>query len=179
MALRPRPQKPGAPRPAPVARPKGEPPIALIVVAVVLIGFGAVVVVMMNSAQKRAASTSCANNLSQLWKLQNVYMSQFGGKTKSLPEETGSAFWLKLSKTQPPLVDPATADVFICPVKGDGSKCDYLGPGSPASSLPQDAIVGADKPGNHRDGGNVVRKSGDVVEHADPDFRKLTAELRP
>ena len=96
-----------------------------------------------------------------------------------MPEETGSAFWLKLSKTQPPLIDRTMNDIYLCPVKGDGSTCDYLGPGTQANSLSMDSPVGADTRGNHPDGGNVVRKSGDVVEVSDAELRKLTADLRP
>jgi len=151
----------------------------LIVVAVLLVAVVCSFFVMFQGAQKRAAVTSCANNLSQLWKLQYVYMSQFGGPKKLMPEQTGAAFWLALSKTKPPLVLTTVIDIYTCPVKGEGSTCDYLGPPASVFDLAPDAWVGSDKAGNHSEGGNAVRKSGDVHELQDPEFRKASGSLRP
>src|SRR5437867_2370975 len=62
--------------------------------------------------------TACANNLSQLWKMQWVYASQFGGPHHQMPTATGSSYWKALTTTQPPLIDESMNDIFLCPVKG-------------------------------------------------------------
>ena len=131
-------------------------------------------------AINRARVTACANNLSMLWKMQNVYMSRFGGPMKSMPLETGEEFWLALERTQPPLVDPMMREVFLCPVREDGETCDYRGPAVPVSRLGGSDPVGADKPDNHGGkGGNLLRKSGDVVELDESEFQQLDRLLRP
>ena len=118
-------------------------------------------------AIERAKVASCANHLSQLWKMQNIYRSQFGGKLKLMPKDTGAAFWLALSKTVPRLVDSANSDIFVCPLSGakphEGFTT-YRGPAVNVASLRDDAVVGCCEPGSHPDGSiNVLRKSGDVV----------------
>jgi hypothetical protein len=85
----------------------------------------------MKGAIERAKETSCANNLSQAWKLQMVYMVQFGGRAKSMPAETGPAFWRALSKTEPPLVDAEVLDVHVCPATSEKPRArftSYRGP---------------------------------------------------
>ncbi len=138
-------------------------------------------VVALHHAQDREKVKMCANNLSQLWKIQNIYMSQFGGRMKLMPAETGTAFWLKLTKTQPPLIDKDFAEIFQCPVqkKDEGwGTCDYRGPSMPVSKLEDNDPVGADIDGNHgaRKGGNVLLKSSDVIEVSeDNDLWRLAA----
>src|SRR6185436_3409563 len=86
----------------------------------VIIGIlAALLIPAITKATQAAQATSCANNLRQMWTLQSVYASQFGGPKKLMPTETGAEFWLKLSQTQPPLVDPIEMEIFICPVRGD------------------------------------------------------------
>jgi hypothetical protein len=134
-------------------------------------------------ATHRAKVTSCASNLRQLWMMQNVYVAQFGGRMKSMPEQTGADFWRALSTTAPPLIDPTDADLFLCPVLGTSSlgECDYLGPAHPVTRLGGGDPVGADKPGNHgpREGGNVLRKTGDVIELEPRDFQNVSGMLKP
>jgi hypothetical protein len=152
----------------------------------VLIGFLAVLVTVgalffVASARGRALSkrVECANNLSQLWKLQSLYASRFGGRTKSMPERPGGEFWLELSRTKPPLAD--SPDHFRCPVRGSHATCDYLGPAGRVNSLADGVPVGSDQPGNHGAGagGNVLRTSGDVVDYPEQEFRQLTQTLKP
>jgi hypothetical protein len=131
-------------------------------------------------ATRMARVTSCANNLSQLWRMQNVYMSQFGGRMKSMPDKTGAEFWLELNRTQPPLVDDFSLEIYLCPLRDDHDRCDYLGPAVPVSRLPGGDPVGADRPGNHGDdGGNLLRKSGDVIELKGREFTNAAETLKP
>ena len=178
MALPPRPQKLGAPRPAPAAKPKGKPPIALIVMGILAVAVGCVFFVMYQGAAKRAAVTGCANNLSQLWKMQCLHMMQMNGNRKLLHDKTGEEFWLVLEQSNPPHVTPENRDIFLCPLRSDHGKCDYRGPAESLKGFADDAWVGADKAGNHPEGGNALRKSGDVHELHDEEFRKISG-LRP
>jgi hypothetical protein len=132
-------------------------------------------------ATERAKVTACASNLRQLWSMQSVYASQFGGREMLLPSETGAAFWLKLTQTQPPLIDSTSTDIFQCPVHGkEGERpCDYLGPARNANELKAEDPVGADHPGNHKKGGNVQYKNGSVVEVLDSEFKTVSDSLRP
>ena len=119
-------------------------------------------------AMGRARTVSCADNLSQLWEMQNIYMFQYGGRLKEMPSETGSAFWLALTKTSVPIIDESNYDLYICPVTGGPPRrgfTSYRGPTSDVNTLDDGAIIGCCEPGNHPDGSiNVLRKSGDVVE---------------
>jgi hypothetical protein len=113
-----------------------------------------------------ARVTSFTSNLCILWKIQNNYAVQFGGPAKRLPEETGDEFWRKLSSPRTLLIDPSLADVYQCPLEGTPEEgCDYRGPTWDVNDYGDGDPVGADVEGNHGDdeGGNVVRKSGDVM----------------
>jgi prepilin-type N-terminal cleavage/methylation domain-containing protein len=150
--------------------------VELLVVIVIIGILAALLLPAITKAIHRARVTSCGNNLSQLWKMQNIYMSQFGGRMKAMPTSQGSAFWNALQTTQPPLIDPTVAEIFLCPVKGDSpvGEIDYYGPGNVVSRLGDGDPVGCDADENHAAlgsgggsndaGGNCLRKSGDVLE---------------
>ncbi|MDP6959278.1 MAG: hypothetical protein QF645_10755, partial [Planctomycetota bacterium] len=113
--------------------------------------------------------TNCANNLSQLWKIQNQYRVEYGGPNKFFPEETGEQFWLRLSDREIRLIDNSSPKLFECPVEGSTNRgnTDFRGPSSNVNKYTGGGEpVGADKIYNHSDdgseGGNVLRKSGDV-----------------
>ena len=152
-----------------------------VIVGVLLLA--ALGVAVSRPVMKRAATTSCMNNLSQLWKMQSVYASRFGGPMKQMSDQTGREFWRALTTTQPPLIDASVNDVFLCPVKGDSSEgaIDYRGPVRAVRFLIDDDPVGADEPGNHDagEGGNLLRKSGDVVELREPEWSKQAPLLKP
>jgi prepilin-type N-terminal cleavage/methylation domain-containing protein len=154
--------------------------VELLVVIVIIGILAAILLPAIAKAIRRARVTSCANNISQLWKMQNVYMSQFGGRHKSMPTVQGTLFWGALSSTQPPLLDPSVQDIYNCPVRAEGNPGDiqYYGPGVSVNRLGDGDAVGCDDPQNHSDGsvgqgGNVLRKSGDVMEMDDQEFLKI------
>jgi hypothetical protein len=135
--------------------------------AVVILAAAVTVLVFvpMRRAIRSAKTTGCVGNLSQLWKMQPNYMVRYGGEARAMPVETGSDFWLKLTRTSPPLIDATIRDVFFCPVRAwQDRPADYRGPASDVNRLGDGDPVGADIDGNHGrgEGGNVLRKSGDV-----------------
>jgi type II secretory pathway pseudopilin PulG len=179
------------PERVPSAEPAGPPPkksgmtcliIGLCVGAggfVVLAILAALLLPAIAKATERAKVVACANNLRQLWMMQQTYATQFGGREKDFPTETGSAFWLKLTRTTPPLLDESEADVLLCPCREPGRKCDYAGPSRPVKSLQSGDPVGADLQGNHPSGGNVLRKDGSIHELQDVEFTGVFDRLSP
>jgi hypothetical protein len=119
------------------------------------------------SRRNPAGEASCADNLRQLWMMENVYMSQFGGRMKSMPKETGKDFWLALTKTEPPLLDPDVQDILVCPASGlqaGKGACSYAGPAQNVGKLAHEDVVGLCDDEGHGDSVILLRKSGDVVE---------------
>jgi len=108
---------------------------------------------------------ACAGNLRQLYQLGAVYAATHRGEW---PRATGSELWISFTHSTPPLIDPDSLEVLLCPVKDQSGigACDYLGPRKPVSELKSDEALAADKPGNHGTGrgGNVLLKDGSVLE---------------
>lgn len=120
----------------------------------------------------------CALHLTQLWKMQNVYMVQYGGPRKLMPSETGGAFWLKLSKPPTALIDATLEEFYHCPFRqGPSGTTDYRGPNGDVNRFGDGDPVGACI-GHHPDGSaTVLRKSGDVLTvEKDDAFFKLALE---
>jgi len=121
----------------------------------------------MDKATFKAKEKSCADKLGQLWVLETTYMGQFGGRTKSMPDASGPAFWLALSKTQPPLIEESELDILVCPLSGKQAKpgfTTYRGPAQWLGKLEWDDPVGCCEPGHHPDGTiTVLKKNGLVV----------------
>ena len=65
----------------------------------------------------RARTIACANNLSQLWKMQCIYKHQHGGAWGIYVQDTGGAFWIRLSQGTKPLIDSSMVEIYACPVK--------------------------------------------------------------
>ena len=158
---------------------KGFTLIELLVVIVIIGILIALLLPAIAKAIRRAKVASCSNNLSQMWKMMNIYRSQFGGRMKSMPIVLGGAFWQTLENTVPPLIDVTSSETFLCPVKGDGmiGDLEYWGPGKRISLLNDMEPVGCDVMGstpNHREEGcNMLRKSSDVMEISQQDWANL------
>ena len=165
---------------------KGFTLVELLVVIVIIGILAALLLPAIARAIRNAKVTGCVNNLAQLWKMQHNYMVQFGGSAKAMPAETGGQFWLKLTTITPPLIDATLKDIYACQVKaqppGSGAT-DYRGPGGNVNVYADGDAVGADKQGNHgaTEGGNVLRKSGDVqtVSESDPMWIAASSKAVP
>jgi hypothetical protein len=172
----------------PAAVPTNKPSVR----SLLLVGGGVVLVVAVIAgllvpaiveAKAKVRITSCASNLRHMYTMQMTYAMQFGGETKEYPTETGSAFWLKLTKTTPPLLDKDVVEILLCPVLGTTAlgTCEYLGPSQAYKSIAGGDPVGADRKANHQryGGGNILRKSGDVLSLPDADFLSVCDKLSP
>jgi prepilin-type N-terminal cleavage/methylation domain-containing protein len=142
--------------------------LELLVAGIVIAALVAILLPIFNRSVGVSKRTGCINHLAQLWKMQHHYMAAFGGAgEKAMPRETGSAFWLRLATTQPPMIDATMEDLFRCPVLSQHrvrGACDYRGPASDVNRFQDGDVVGADAVGNHgaAEGGNVLLMSGDV-----------------
>ena len=155
----------------------------LLEILVVVVVIGILIAVLLSSisgpGHRRAKVVSCSNNLSQMWKMADIYRVQFGGPERAMPEAVGGAFWRALENTVPPLIDTTSVETFLCPVKGDGmiGDLEYWGPGKQVSLLNDMEPVGCDIMGatpNHREEGcNLLRKSSDVLEISRQDWANL------
>ena len=159
--------------------------VELLVVIVIIGILAALLLPAITKAITRARVTSCANNLKQMWTLQTVYMSQFGGRMKSMPTAQGTAFWAVLTSVNPPLIDESSHDIFRCSVLGeDTGDIQYWGPGNTIGRLAAGDPVGCDDPVNHQEGdtsiqtGNVLTKSGGVLEMTGDDWSKMLNESK-
>jgi prepilin-type N-terminal cleavage/methylation domain-containing protein len=162
---------------------KGFTLVELLVVIVIIGILAALLLPAIARAIRRSKVTQCGNNLSQLWKMEYIYMSQFGGKHKAMPTDSGKAFWKALTTTQPPLIDMTLNDIFMCPVGGAANtpnEPDYYGPATKVAVLMDGDYVGSDAPENHPaessgdpGSGNCLRKSGDVQELNGTEFQSV------
>jgi hypothetical protein len=142
-------------------------------------------VAALEAAAKQAAAArpeprlaECARHLEKLWKVQAIYQVQFGGRAKSLPADTGSAFWTKGMRTTPALVDPTAYDWFVCPASAEKPRdgfTTYLGPRKDANTLAEGDVVGCCR--CHEGAIVVVLKTGEVktVTPRDPLYDKAIA----
>ena len=172
--------------------------LASLMLIMLIISLAAVLLIPSRiTARERSNRVSCAGNLCQLYKAMHVYVSAFG-KNKDYMPHTGDAFFTCLqghAGPEHPALYSAKAPMFgnqschVCPSSGSddtsvtpgGAMADYLGParhpavpvGNP-SALANGVFSGypivCDKPGNHADGGCVLRFDGSVIFKEAPDY---------
>ena len=101
---------------------------------------------------------------------------------KRMPLESGPDFWLKLSRTKPPMIAGQDFDLLVCPAskeKPRAGRTTYRGPRGDVNRLGDDAVVGCCRPGLHPDGTiTVLLKSGKVkpVGPSDPLYARALHE---
>lgn len=126
------------------------------------------------------ASHPCGRNLLTLWNRMGHYPSLFGGRMKALPAETGPEFWLKLTRTDPPLLRPIELGFLVCPSTHEVPKpgvTSYRGPLTIVSRLNSDDPIGCCEPEAHADRSIVILlKSGDLRK-AKPGDAQYTVTL--
>jgi type II secretory pathway pseudopilin PulG len=137
-------------------------------------------------SRRESRLAACQNALATLYKMSCGYMVKAGGSTRSLPDATGGAFWLRLSQIEPPLIDPNAPAFYFCPVRAAtpvSGQTDYRGPSGNANAYADSEPLGADQMDNHGAGrgGSVLLKSGDVrrVEAADPLWSAAERTTKP
>ena len=154
------------------------------ILVLVFIALAAINVPLLIRSRVAMQRRQCANNLQQLWKMENVYMASQGGCMKLYPPQTGGAFWLHLNKPtwRPPLIPDSALDVYFCPVSGNPTikgKTDYLGPRLNVQQLGDNEWIGADHPDNHGSwasyGSNGLLKSGNIL-YLGPDEFSIAAK---
>ena len=152
----------------------------LLILLIVLVGLP-VGGVWWVGAKRRERVASCAHRLYTLWKGQNVWISSRTPSRGPLsPNPTGKAFWERLVKRTPPIVDPDATDIFTCPFRIDArpGEIHFLGPATDhLMHLGRTAPVGCDERDNHGEGGgrggNVLRKTGDVLETTGAEWDRI------
>jgi len=110
-----------------------------------------------------------AGRLERLQACQGHLHAMYEAQAKAPPaptQEVGRAYWVRLTQTKPPLIDPS---ILKCPfVEGpDVPFCQYYGPAGDISKVDPKDPIGSDMVSNHsedgKQGGNVLLKSGSVV----------------
>jgi prepilin-type N-terminal cleavage/methylation domain-containing protein len=138
-----------------------------ILVVLVVLGVAATMILpALGRAGRHGRVEACAAHLRQLHQAAEAYRA----KCPQAPEAPGKAYWVRLTKTDPPLV---AADALRCPVRETSdappgpAECQYLGPAGNPAQLGDADPLGCDDYLNHhpqgKEGGNVLRKDGTVV----------------
>lgn len=140
----------------------------------ILIAAVAILVVLWSSARHRGRLSHCRNNLRLLGQLTVLNWQDLD------PERTGRDFWqavreARYKTTRGEWLRYPEHDPALCPVYGrtvsdrdDPKAIDYRGPKEVRDELretPKTEPIGADRPGNHPDGGiHVLRLDTSVEE---------------
>jgi prepilin-type N-terminal cleavage/methylation domain-containing protein len=148
-------------------RDEGFTLVELMVVVVVLGVAVALLAPAFARASRHEKIEACSANLKALHEAQRLY---YGSAQASAPE-LGKAYWEKLAKAAPPLIQP---NRLICPLADpeSTSTTQYLGPAADPRLTTTDDPIGCDVETNHsprgQEGGNVLLKSGAVVNDHSP-----------
>jgi hypothetical protein len=132
--------------------------IVEVTAAVTIVGIViAILIPAWNHSARYDQVLACQANLKSLYQASQKAPSS---------DELGGAYWVRLTKTSPPLVDAST---LRCPfvTAANAPPCHYLGPAQHPDKLDAKDPLGSDFERNHSDdvkqGGNVLLKSGEVV----------------
>ncbi len=152
--------------------------VRLLVAAAAMLAAGAVFLALYVNARHRARVSHCRNNLRHL--------GGVAARNAPLldPSRSGRAFWQGVRELEYRTVRgewrPMNPDPFVCPVLGttvsrpeDPASIDYRGPVKVRERFEEtlkDEPAGADRPGNHPDGGHVL--------YLDLSVREVPAEVR-
>jgi prepilin-type N-terminal cleavage/methylation domain-containing protein len=142
--------------------------VELLVVIVIIGILAALLLPQIARAIRNARVTACASNLRSLWQSQFNWAAQRGGASKTMPADTGAAFWLKLQEGERPII--TRHEVFFCPLAGEEvgpGRTSFHGPASNVNKLADGDPVGACR--HDGDGGNILFKTGDVREFPEED----------
>lgn len=149
------------------------PGVAKVVLGLAALGVAAAIfIVLFFEARERALSAHCRNNLRHLGGIAKRNWSLLD------PGRTGRNFWQTVRELEYRTIKgewrPIRPDPFVCPVYGrtrtnltDPTAIDYRGPKSISEGTdgpPRDQPIGADRPGNHGSGGNVLLFDGSTAE---------------
>ena len=74
----------------------------------------ALCITLAGCSNESAQTEKCSENLKLLWKMMYIYQHQYGGR-KAMSRETGTDFWLNLSRNPNPLIEESNCDVYVCP----------------------------------------------------------------
>jgi len=128
-----------------------------------------------------ARENSCENNLRQLGFLMKLYSEQFGGKERRFPTETGNEFWLKLARTNPPLLEGGELEVMICPdvdpLPPAGSTT-YYGPRRDVNSANDQDYIACCWTRSHPHGPLALRKDGKVERLSSKETDRLLRDTK-
>jgi hypothetical protein len=148
------------------------PRVKIALAGVILAAAAAVLVTLYQSARTRGLEAHCRNNLRHLGGLASRNWNAID------PQRTGRDFWQAVREAQYRDVrgkwQSITPDPFVCPVRGTTvsqpdrkETIDYRGPAKVRETLretPKTEPIGADRVGNHRSGGHVLRLDTSVED---------------
>lgn len=130
-----------------------------IVIAAVLI---ALLTPAIARGSRQSKVEACAANLKAMHQAHSIATAW---PSVAAPE-LGKAYWERLLKASPPLLQPKT---LICPLADPETAPDlqYYGPNVDPKAMTTDDPIGCDLESNHsdhgREGGNILLRSGSVV----------------
>jgi prepilin-type N-terminal cleavage/methylation domain-containing protein len=156
-------------------RGRGWTLVELLAVLVIIVVIMALVAPAIARASRQNKVTACANNLKRL------YQARLGYASKG-PSPLGWKYWQELTEGGSPFLD---ASALHCPVRSSGraGECHYLGPSMEPDKMAQEDPLGCDEDYNHskdlREGGHILRKSGEVVLDNNMIWRESIRRCRP